>query len=147
MQLQPGRTQADIGGLSGGGGPGAPVVAGAYYVGGQQNIPGVAVTPGWTVLAEFDLDVLPPDAVLDAIALVSQLALTCNIKLYDVTLGVDVPGSTLTTTSLTGERVTSGDLAASLVEGNRYQIWGECVGGALVSDFAVVRYAVLTRAP
>lgn len=145
--LQACRTQADIGGVGGGGGPGAPVVGGAYYVGGQETIAGVAATPGWVVLAEFDLDVLPPDAVLDAIALVSQALLTCNIKLYDVTLAADVAGSALSTASLTGGRVTSADLVAGLVLGNRYQIWAECVGGNLLSDFAVVRYAVLTRAP
>lgn len=136
----------DVAGGSGGG-PGAPVIGGAYYVGGQQTLPGFAVTPGWIVLTEFDLDVLPPDAVLDAIALVSQATLTCNIKLYDVTLAADVAGSTLTTASLTGARLTSGDLVAGLVQGNRYQIWAECIGGSLASDFAVVRYAVLTRAP
>jgi len=145
--LQQQRTQADFGGLSGGGGPGAPVVGGAYYAGGQETIQGVALTPGWVVLAEFDLDVLPASAVLDAIGLVSGAALQLSIKLYDVTLAADVAGSTLTSVSLTGQRMTSADIVAGLVLNNRYQIWAECTGGAGPADFAVVRYAVLALAP
>lgn len=132
----------------GGSSPGSPVVAGAYYVAGQETIAGVAATPGWVVLTEFDVDApMPPSAMLDAIALVSQIALDCNLRLYDVTTAAVVAGSTLTTASLTGARVATGDLIAALVAGRRYQIQAECVGGALATDFAVVRYAVLTKVP
>ena len=129
----------------GGSGPGAPV-GGAYYVGGLDSIAGVAVSPGWNVLTEFDLDApLPSSAVLDAIALVSNAALSCVVRLYDVTGGAPIVGSSLTTVSLTGQRLTSVDLIGLLVAGRRYQIQAECTGGAAPADFAVVRYAVLTK--
>jgi hypothetical protein len=107
----------------------------------------VAATPGWVVLAEFDLDVAPSSAELDAIALVSAGALTLNLKLYDVTAAADVPGSDLTTSDTTGARLTTADLIADLVEGNRYQILAEVVGGTGAANFGRVRYAVLSKVP
>ena len=119
-----------------------PIAVGAYAV--NETIPGVAATPGWTIIAEFDLDELPVNgAVLDGIALVSQVALTGRLRLYDVTGAAAVAGSTLSTVSLTGERLASADLTAVLVAGRRYQIQAECTGGAAASDWAVVRYATL----
>lgn len=106
-------------------------------------IPGVAATPGWTVISEFDLEFATSQQRLDAIMLVSNGALTGNMRLYDVTGAAVVAGSALTTVSLTGARITSGDLSSVLTAGNRYQIQAECVGGAAPADFGIVRYATL----
>ena len=126
---------------AGGGGGGGFVANGAYAD--NQQIAGVAATPGWVVIAEFDLDTLPASALLDGILLVSQVALTGRLRLYDVTGAAAVAGSTLSTVSLTGERLTSADLAGVLVLGRRYQIQAECTGGAAPTDWVVVRYATL----
>lgn len=133
-----------IGG-GGGGGANTPVAKGAYFSG-TNNDP-IQGNFGWIIIAEFDLDVLPASAVLDGIMLVSTAALTGRIKLYDVTGVADVPGSTLSTTSLTGERLTSADFVASLVVGHRYQIQAQCTGGGSGGDWAVVRYATVVPAP
>jgi hypothetical protein len=119
-----------------------PVAVGAYSA--NDTVPGVAVAPGWNILAEFDLDVLPvAGAVLDGIMLVSGVALTGELRLYDVTGAAAVAGSTLTTVSLTGQRMTSGDLTAVLVAGRRYQIQSEVTGGGAAADFGIVRYCTL----
>lgn len=116
-----------------------PVATGAY-----ANNDQIPAPDGPTVIAEFTLDQLPlSGAVLEGIVLVSQGALTGHLKLYDVTAGADVAGSPLSTSSLTGARLTSGDLTALLVAGRRYQIIAECTGGVTVSDWAVIRYATL----
>jgi hypothetical protein len=125
----------------GGGGGGGFVANGSYAV--NETIPSVAATPGWIIISEFDLDALPASAVLDGIMLVSQAALTGRLRLYDVTGAAAVAGSTLSTVSLTGERLTSADLAAALVLNRRYQIQAECTGGVAPSDWAVVRYATV----
>lgn len=123
-----------------------PVATGAYSA--NDTIQGVAATPGWTVVAEFDLDTLPSQgAVLDGIVLVSGAALTCRLRLYDVTGAAAVAGSTLSSTSLTGERKTSADLTSVLVAGRRYQIQVECTGGATSADWAVARYAAVIPSP
>ena len=145
MRVLAPRLRADEGNTGGGGGANTPVALGAYAV--NETIPGVVATPGWIIIAEFDLDVLPASAVLDGIVLVSQGVLVGRLKLYDVTGGADIAGSTLSTSSLTGARLTTADLVALLVQGRRYQIQAECTGGAAVSDWAVVRYATLIPAP
>jgi hypothetical protein len=123
-----------------------PVATGAYA--NNETIAGVAATPGWNVITEFQLDTLPSQgALLDGIVLVSGAALTCRFRLYDVTGAAAVAGSTLSSTSLTGERKTSADLTSVLVATRRYQIQAECTGGAAPTDFAVVRYATLISSP
>lgn len=145
MRTQVPRLRADFGGGGGGGGANTPVAKGAYFAG-TDNDP-IQGNFGWIIIAEFDLDVLPDSAVLDGIMLVSDVALTGQLKLFDVTGSADVAGSTLTTVSLTGERLTSGDLVASLVVGRRYQIQAQCTGGGGDSNWAVVRYATLVPLP
>lgn len=145
MRTQGQRLRGDFGGESGGGGANTPVAKGAYFSG-TDNDP-IQGDFGWIIIAEFDLDVMPVSAILDGIMLVSDVALTGRLKLFDVTGVIDVPGSTLATVSLTGERLTSGDLVASLVVGRRYQIQAECTGGGGNSNWAVVRYATLVPLP
>jgi len=123
-----------------------PVAVGAYA--NNETIAGVAATPGWNVITEFQIDTLPSQgALLDGIVLVSGAALTCRFRLYDVTGAAAVAGSTLSSTSLTGERKTSADLTSALVATRRYQIQAECTGGAAPTDWAVVRYATLISSP
>jgi hypothetical protein len=123
-----------------------PVATGAYA--NNETIAGVVATPGWNVITEFDLDTLPSQgAILDGIVLVSGVALTGRLRLYDVTGAAAVAGSTLSTVSLTGERIASADLTAVLVAGRRYQIQAECTGGSAPTDWAVVRYATVIPSP
>jgi hypothetical protein len=115
---------------------------GSYAAGG--TVAGVAATPGWKVLSEFQLDALPATPmVLETIALVSSAALDCNLHLYDVTDAVVVTGSTLTTNSTTGDRLISGNLTTNLIAGHRYQTRIECVGGSAPTDGATARYVAL----
>lgn len=146
MRTQTPRLRGDFGNEGGGGGGATPVANGAYFAG-TNNDP-IQGGAGWIVIAEFDLDTLPPSAILDAIALVSNVALTVDLKVFKVTAPPgDVAGSAISTTSLTGGRITSGDFVAALVLGSRYQIQARCTGGSTAADWAVVRYATVVQAP
>lgn len=117
-----------------------PIARGAY--GFKDRVLGSLGGP--EVLAEFDLDAAPLfGAELDAIVLVTQVALTGLVYLYDVVANATVAGSSLSTSSTTGARLTSGDLTATLIVGRRYQIRAECTGGTDPTDWASVRYATL----
>ena len=119
----------------------SPLISGAYV--NNQIVNGVLSSPGWTVISEFDLEELPDLLYLDSIMMVSGGWLTGNIRIYDKTNTVAVAGSTLTTTSTTGQKISSGNLLGNLIQGNRYQIQAEVIGGGDITDFGTVRYAIL----
>jgi hypothetical protein len=131
-------------GATGPAGASVDIASGSFYSGGLEIISGVATTPGWNVISEFVMGTVPAVARLDTFILVSKPGITCNIKLFDVTLVYDVPLSSLNTSSTSGARLASSNLVSNLHAGNRYQIQVECVGDSDLSAFAVVRYAVLS---
>jgi hypothetical protein len=74
---------------------------------------------------------------------VSQGGLTQSVYLYDTVAAAPVAGSTLSTSSTTDVRQITANIAGALLAGRIYQFRAECLGGALPSDFGVVRSAAL----
>lgn len=132
--------QADWSGLAGGGGFGVTAD--------QHTVQGVAATPGWEVVSAFYLEDAQATLILNAIMLVSQAGLIGRVRIYDLTAGAAVAGSTLAlpVSTLTDTRLTSGNLGAAMPAGRIYQIQIECTGGATVADFATLRSAVVSTA-
>lgn len=112
---------------------------------GHVTIQGVTASPGWVVQGAAYFTTVPSNAYLEAIFLVSSPLLTMNVHLYDTVAAAPVPGSGLSTNSITDVRQISGNIAGSLVAGRIYQIRAECVGGSTPSDFGILRFAVIQR--
>lgn len=116
----------------------------AFGPSGNELVQAVSVTPGWTVLGAFFFTGTFTSAVLEAIYLVSNPALTGRVRLFDMTAGIPVPGSTLAGTSSTIEvRQVSGNLIASMPINRIYQFQAEATGGNADTDFVEVREAKL----
>ncbi len=138
-------------GPAGGPGPQGPAGGGTnsssgFGPSGQDLVQAVATDPpgGWTVIGAFFYTVASfTTATYEAIALVSNAALVGSVRLFDQTAGIPVPGSTLSTSSLTEVRLTSGNLFASLTSGHIYQFQAEATGGSASTDFIEVREAKL----
>lgn len=127
----------------GGSGGGSGSVAAVLGPTGQQQVQGVAATPGWTVVGGIYVPEVPAISLFEAVFLVSQALLTGRVRLYDPVAAAAVAGSTLTSVSTTDDRQVSADIAAVLVANTYYQVEAECTGGALVTDIVVVRYALI----
>lgn len=119
-------------------------VASAFGPSGQELVQAVAATPGWTVIGAFFFTGVFTSAVLESILLVSKPTLTGRVRLFDLTAGIPVPGSTLTGTSSTIEvRRTSVNLIASMPQNRIYQFQAEATGGSASDEFVEVREAKL----
>jgi len=106
----------------------------------------VATDPpgGWTVIGAFYFTGTFTSAVLEAIMLVSNPVLTGTVRLFDMTAGIPVPGSTLAGTSSTTEvRQVSGNLIAAMPVNRIYQFQAEATGGSADTDFVEIREAKL----
>jgi hypothetical protein len=126
----------------GGGGGGAPSGLGSTAVSGlQQVVPGVAVTPGWTVVGDYFY--IKGKVSLEFIALPSNSGITCRAKLFDPVANADVAGSILTIgPGVTADtRAITGDVSAGMPVNRIYQIQVEATGGATQSDFCTMREA------
>lgn len=110
---------------------------------GAGQVQGVAATPGWNVLGAFELEQAFSRLRLDVMHFVSAGPLTSRVRLFDLTAGAEVAGSSLSTSAASETRQTSGDLASLVTVGNTYQLQAECTGGAAPTDFSVVRYLTL----
>jgi hypothetical protein len=129
-------------GTSGGG----TNAASSFGPSGQEFVQAVAADPpgGWTVIGAFYFTGVFTSAVLEAIYLVSNPLLTARVRLFDMTAGIPVPGSTLAGTSSTIEvRQTSVNLIASMPQNRIYQFQAEAVGGSADTDFVEIREAKL----
>ncbi len=118
----------------------------AFGPSGNELVQAVAADPpgGWMVLGAFFFTGTFTSAVLEAIYLVSNPALTGRVRLFDMTAGIPVPGSTLAGTSSTTEvRQVSGNLIASMPTNRIYQFQAEATGGSASTDFVEVREAKL----
>jgi hypothetical protein len=127
---------------SGGGGGGSPSGLGSTGVSGlQQVVPGVASTPGWTVVGDYFY--VAGAVKLEFIALPSNAAITCRAKLFDPIANADVAGSILTVgPGVTADtRQISGNVAAGMPPNRLYQIEVEATGGATQGDFCTMRTA------
>ncbi len=111
------------------------------YASSRAEVPGVAASPGWTVIGSFHLP-LDGDARLDVLGFVSSGGLTARVRLFDLTSLVPVPGevvvSALSTTRTLGPRVT-------LSGGRNYQIQAECTGATGADKFAVIETVSLSE--
>lgn len=118
----------------------------AAYAAPQTKIPAVATTPGWRVLGAFYLP-KACDARIDALMMVSDASLTCRVRLYDVTAGVEasarVIAGSVATQSTTTTRVLGG--VVSLSAGHIYQIQAEVTGNVGSAYFGVVPTATITN--
>jgi len=118
---------------------------------GAGLVQAVATDPpgGWTVLSPgafvFENDATDPfdSATFQVVALVSNTALVGSIRLFDVTDGVPVATSVLTTSSGTDVVLTTGDILGDLIDGHLYQFQAEATGGSASTDVVVVRSALL----
>lgn len=118
----------------------APSLRAAF---GQGSVPGVNATPGWVVLGAFVFDFSAADLRLDALAFVSDGALTARVRLFDLTDGDELVESVLSTSATTEARLTTDNLAELLEADHVYQLQAECTGGSDTGDFAVIRYMML----
>lgn len=123
---------------------------------GQQNILGVEISPGWTVVGAFQYDeadhaVIAPGLLerkFHATVLASSSLLQVRVKLVRADTLIDVPGSLLTFVAPVNIETTldTGDISSNLTTGAKYQVQAECTGGGASSDFATVRSAGMRAA-
>lgn len=112
------------------------------YAAGAQNVPAVAVAPGWFQIGAFFL----PKALrcrLEFIGAVSSSGLVGTARLYDPSSGVDAPvaGSDVTFTSTNTQRNLSS--AFDLLGNRTYWILVQGVGAAGADKFVAVGTAAL----
>src|SRR5574340_241830 len=112
----------DISGISGGGAGGAIV--------GQYTVPGVAVTPGWEVVADLYWTKAPSSWALEAIMVMATAALQGRIRIWDTVLNAQMPGALLNFAAPTvvDTRQVTANLAPVIVLNRIYQLQIECTG-------------------
>lgn len=121
---------------------------------GQQEVAGVAATPGWVVIDAFrylstEPTIPAPGTIarrFSAVVIASTAALQVRLKMVRADTLVDVAGSTLTfapPVNAAEQYAETADLTAVLVSGVIYQIVAECTGGALPTDYASIRSATV----
>lgn len=119
------------------------------YGPGAGHVQGVAATPGWTVLEPgaflWSNALSDPyvQAIFRAILLVTDASMTGRVRLFDVTAGVPVATSVVSSSSLTDVTQTTANILGDLVDGHLYQFQAEATGTADGSAFVFVRSAVL----
>ena len=125
----------------GGGGGGAPSGLGFTAISGlERDVPGQAVTPGWTVVGDYFY--ISGKVKLELVLLPSNTAISTRGRLVLASSGAQVAGSVTGTVGpgVTADtRVMTGDFSAALTANTLYQIQVEATGGATQSDFATVR--------
>lgn len=116
------------------------------YAAALQKVPAVVTGPGWFKVGSFFLPKALQRARLEVISSVSAPGLIGTARLYDPSVGIDLPvsGSDVVFDSLTGDRVLSGSFA---LLGNRtYFVLAQCVGATGADKFGLVDTAGLTGA-
>jgi hypothetical protein len=119
------------------------------YGEGAGRVQGVPATPGWTVLEPGGfmfsnaLSDTYVQAFFRAMFLVTDATLTGSVRLFDVTAGIPVATSVVSSSSLTDVVVTSADILGDLVDGHLYQFQAEAAGAAADAGFIFVRSATL----
>jgi len=111
---------------------------------GNQQVRGVAVTPGWEVVGVFIFHHITP-VKLRAFLLVSRSALTARARIFgpigiaDIT-PAEIATSVISTQETIETLCESADCSGSLRKDRIYQVQLECTGGATAIDFAAARW-------
>ncbi len=111
------------------------------YIAQSGEIPAVAADPGWRVLGAFFLPI-SSSARVELIGSVSNVILTLTVRLFDMTTGAPVSGSTVQVVTTTDDRELSG--VFQLLGGHLYQFQAEVTGAAGTAYFGKVKSASLT---
>ena len=108
------------------------------YAAGSEQIPAVAVGPGWYVVGAFRVTSSYAEARLEAVGVVAEAGLVMRVRLFDLETNQSVPTSVVSIVSTLDEAVVSAafDVFADRV----YQVQCEVVGP---SSFGVFKTATL----
>jgi len=112
----------------------------AAWVTPKATVEARTTTPGWHVLGEYYLPKTTL-AKLDAVHHVSDPALICRVRLWDVTLSVPVGGG-VETSSLAPLRQLGSSI--TLMGDRRYQVQAECIGTPGVAMFSIIETVTIT---